>query len=134
MSVKVGQVSVEDYAAVVSEFGKNLMDGKLIGKRCKVCGKKYFPPRKGCEDLHTDLEDYEIQPEAILKAYTVIHFAPDNMADKAPYVVAIGEIEPGLRVLAHLVGLMKKPTVGMKIKLKPQKVSDDRVTYKFVPA
>jgi uncharacterized OB-fold protein len=55
------------------------------------------------------------------------------MASKAPYVVAIGELENGLSVLAHLVGITSQPKVGQKIKLKSQKIEDDRVIYKFTP-
>ena len=64
----------------------------------------------------------EIKTEGTLKAFTVIRFAPDNMSDKAPYVVAIGELEDGISVLAHLVGITSMPKVGMKIKLKSQKL------------
>lgn len=132
--MKFGLVSVEDYPAVMDAFATNLMDDKFIGNKCKTCGKKYFPPRRACENFHEEMEDYEVSTEATMKAYTVIHFAPDSLSDKAPYVAVIGELEPGIKVLAHLVGLMSKPKVGMKMKLKSQKVDDERVYYKFIPA
>lgn len=134
MSVnKFGHVSVEDYSDLMQEFSTDLLDGKFYGTQCISCKRKYFPPRSGCDEFHNNMEKYEIPTEAELKAFTIIHFAPDNMADKAPYVVAIGEIEPGVRVLAHLVGVTSKPKIGMKVKLKTQKLSEDRVVYKFIP-
>lgn len=130
---KFGFVSVEDYVTLIQEFSANLLRGNFYGNKCNTCNRKYFPPRSGCEEFHNDMENYSISTDAELKAFTIIHFAPDNMADKAPYVVAIGEIEPGLRVLAHLVGITSKPKVGMKMKLKMQKLSEDRAVYKFAP-
>lgn len=133
MSFKFGHVSSEDYPSIINKFSENLMGDKFIGNKCKDCGEKYFPPRIGCENLHSNMEDFEIATFGVLKAFTIIHFAPDNMSNKAPYVVAIGEIDDGISVLAHLVGISAKPKVGMKIQLKSQKLEDDRVVYKFVP-
>lgn len=130
---KFGHVSLEEYPTVVNKFALNLMEDKFIGNKCKECSTKYFPPRTACENLHTDMEDIEVSTSATLKAFTIIHFAPDNMASKAPYVVAIGELEDGLSVLAHLVGITSTPKVGMKLQLKSQKITDDRVVYKFTP-
>ncbi|MHA2090750.1 MAG: Zn-ribbon domain-containing OB-fold protein [Candidatus Kariarchaeaceae archaeon] len=130
---KFGHVSTEDYPTITQKFADNLMQDKFIGNECKECGMKYFPPRSACENLHSDMVDITVPTEATLKAFTIIHFAPDNMASKAPYVVAIGELENGLSVLAHLVGITSQPKVGQKIKLKSQKIEDDRVIYKFTP-
>jgi uncharacterized OB-fold protein len=80
------------------------------------------------------MEDFEVSTDATLKAFTIIHFAPDNMASKAPYVVVLGELEEGVTVLAHLVGISSKPKVGMKMKLKSQKLEENRTVYKFTPA
>lgn len=131
--IKFGHVSHEEYPKIVNEFAANLMQDKFIGNQCTTCGKKYFPPVTGCEDFHKEMKDYEIKTDAVLKAFTVIHFAPENMSDKAPYIVAIGELEDGLSVLAHLVGVTAMPKIGMKMRLKSQKLADDRVVYKFVP-
>ncbi len=133
MTVKFGHVSTEDYPTIVDQFSTNLINDKFIGNKCKECDAKYFPPRTSCENLHKEMEDFAVPTDATLKAYTIIHFAPEMLSSKAPYVVAIGELENGMNVLAHLVGITAKPKVGMKIKLKSQKLSDDRVIYKFTP-
>ncbi|MCY3413030.1 MAG: Zn-ribbon domain-containing OB-fold protein [Candidatus Heimdallarchaeota archaeon] len=134
MSAKFGVVSIEDYSDLMQQFATNLLSGKFAGTKCKACGEKYFPPQKGCSECYaSDMEEFSMPTEATLVGWTVIHFAPDNMADKAPYVAAIGEFEPGLRVLAHLTGIMAKPKIGMKMKFKMQKVDDTRVYYKFTP-
>ncbi|OLS29113.1 MAG: hypothetical protein HeimC2_03080 [Candidatus Heimdallarchaeota archaeon LC_2] len=132
--MKFGHVTSEEYPAIVQEFAENIMEDKFIGNKCKTCSAKYFPPRRACENLHSEMENFEVSTDATLKAFTIIHFAPDNMASKAPYVIAIGELEEGIRVLAHLVGISAQPKVGMKMKLKSQKLTEDRSVYKFTPA
>ncbi|MCH8907937.1 MAG: Zn-ribbon domain-containing OB-fold protein [Candidatus Heimdallarchaeota archaeon] len=132
--MKFGHVSMEDYPRVVEVFSENLANNKLVGSECGACQKKYFPPRSSCENLHSDMQDLEISGAATLKAFTIIHFAPDSMANKAPYVVAIGELSDNISVMAHLVGITTKPKIGMSIQLKVQKLDEKRYVYKYVPA
>ncbi|MHA2277870.1 MAG: Zn-ribbon domain-containing OB-fold protein [Candidatus Kariarchaeaceae archaeon] len=132
--MKFGHVTEEENPTIVQKFAENVMQDKFIGNKCTTCGVKYFPPRTACENFHDTLEDFEVSTDAELKAFTIIHFAPDNMASKAPYVVAVGQLEEGVNVLAHLVGISAKPKVGMKMTLKSQKLEEDRSVYKFTPA
>ncbi|MDH5401342.1 MAG: Zn-ribbon domain-containing OB-fold protein [Candidatus Heimdallarchaeota archaeon] len=135
MSLKFGEISYEDYPSLINDFTAQLMDDKIMGTQCSDCNEKYFPPRTSCENFHKSqsMGFFEVSREAVLKGFTIIHFAPDSHADKAPYVVAIGELADGLKVLAHLVGITSQPKVGMKMKLKAQKINDERAIYKFTP-
>ncbi len=132
-AIKFGYITYEETVPLTSEFAQNLLEGKIVGKVCNNCKAKYLPPRNGCSKCFSrDLSPFEVSPEATLKAFTVIHFPPESFADKAPYIVAIGEFEDGTAVLAHLTGMTAMPQVGMKIKLVGQKIAQDRVVYKFV--
>ncbi len=134
-TMKFGYVTYEEVVPIASEFAKYLEEGKIMGNRCKKCDTKFLPPRSGCNKcFSTDMEYFEVKPEATLRGFTVIHFAPESFSDKAPYIVAVGELENGLSVLAHLVGVTSMPDVGMKMKLVPQKISKDRIVYKFTKA
>ena len=136
MSVmKFGEISYEDYPELTTEFVTHLKEDKLMYSLCNKCEEKYFPPRSACSNFHSkeDMEFRELTSRVgELIAFTIIHFAPDSHADKAPYVVAIGELEEGFRVLAHLTGITSMPKVGMKLSLKIQDVGPDRAYYKFV--
>jgi uncharacterized OB-fold protein len=129
--IKFGHVTYETGIPIMDEFISKLLEDKLVASECE-CGQKFLPPRSGCNKCYRkNMKLVEIKPEATLKAFTVIHFAPESLADKAPYIAAIGEFEEGLQLLAHLVGVTSMPTVGMKMKLVSQKLSSDRVVYKF---
>ena len=136
MSVmKFGEISYEDYPELTTEFVTELKEGKLMYNSCTKCDEKYFPPRTACTNFHgSDVMEFKelSSAAATLVAFTIIHFAPDSHSDKAPYVVAIGELEDGFRVLAHLVGITSMPKIGMNLTLKIQDVSEDRAFYKFV--
>ena len=133
--IKFGHVSYEETYPIVSKFAKNLQDGKIVGNRCTNCSKLFLPPRNGCNKcFSTELEDVEIGNEAVLTAFTVIHFAPESFSDKAPYIAAIGKFNEGVSLLAHLVGVTSMPQVGMKMKLVPQELGKNKIVYKFVKA
>lgn len=133
---KFGEISYEDYPKLTDSFVTQLRDGKIVANRCKICSEKYFPPRSACVNFHdpAEMEYFEISNKGELKAFTIIHFAPDSHADKAPYIVAIGQMEDGFRLLAHLVGVTSKPKIGMSLQLKAQSVGKDRAVYKFSKA
>ena len=133
---KFGEISYEDYPTLTNDFVTLLKDDKIVASVCSECSEKYFPPRTACINFHSPdaMKHEEISRNATLVAFTIIRFAPDSHADKAPYVVAIGEMEGGFRVLAHLVGVTSLPKIGMKLELKTQTVGNDRAFYKFVKA
>ncbi len=126
---------VQEKVEVVEKFTEYLEQGKLMGTRCKKCGRFYLPPRKDCQCLAEDeMEWEEVPTEGTLAAYTVIHFAPESMSKQAPYVVGIVDLGENRRILLHLRGLMKPPEVGMKVKVKSEKISDNQIILKAVPA
>jgi uncharacterized OB-fold protein len=133
--MKFGEISYEDYPELTTNFVTELKSEKLMYNACSGCDEKYFPPRTACTNFHSpgmmEMKPLE-ETSAVLKAFTIIHFAPDSHADKAPYVVAIGELAGGFRVLAHLTGVTSMPKVGMPLTLKIQQVGPDRAYYKFI--
>ena len=131
--LKFGYISYEQSIPVVSAFGKNLLAGKLTASACKKCNAVYLPPRTGCNKCFcNEMEEKEIPPEAELTSFTVIHFAPESFSDKAPYIAALGKFSGGHSLLAHLVGVTEMPEIGLKMKLVPQRLGENRVAYKFV--
>jgi len=118
------------------QFIEFLKQGKLMGNKCKKCGKKFLPPRAGCQCGSTDMEWFEVNPEGTLYAWTIVHVAPDTIARKCsvPYVVGVVEFEDGLKIASHIRGLTRKPEVGMKVKIAPENLPGGDIFYKIVPA
>ena len=127
-----GYVQWQKQTPFIEEFSEKLKSAKLMGTKCKKCSAEYLPPREHCQCGSKDMDWIEVNPEATLYTYTVIMFAPESMASKVPYVVAVGEFGKGKRVLAHLIAPPNKIQVGMKMKLVPQEVDAKKITWKFV--
>ena len=119
----------------VEDFVKHLEDGRIMGTRCKKCGKLHFPPRADCADcLSSDIEWVPLSGKAKLITYITAYFAPAGF--EAPYTLALAELEEGVRVFTR----MSKDTerdeikIGMSVKLVPKRLDDERITYELKKA
>jgi hypothetical protein len=113
-------------------FLESLEKNKLMKSVCPKCKKEYLPPRQYCQKDLTECQLVEFtEREAKLYSYVIVDFAPESMASRAPYVVAIGEFPSGRRLTAHITNLTSEPQVGMKLKLGFERVSEKMVTYKW---
>lgn len=107
----------------VTEFAQYLKDGRLMGSRCKNCGRKSFPPRADCDAcLSADFEFYEMSGKATLHTWTEIVAAPTGFEDVAPYTVGVVDLEEGGRALAWIGDTIKKDEIkiGMEIQIVPR--------------
>lgn len=94
-----------------SAFPAHLAGHRLIGSRCKHCGRLFLPPRIWCPDCQqADLEAYPFSGKGKLAAYTVIFIAPTAMIAagydrKNPYCAGIVELDEGVRIPAQIIGV-----------------------------
>jgi uncharacterized OB-fold protein len=83
----------------LEQFCRYVSQGKLMGGKCRKCGKIHFPPRPLCDSCFSkDFEWVEISKKGKLVTYTVIHVAPMQFQSIAPYAVGIVELENGLKI------------------------------------
>jgi uncharacterized OB-fold protein len=83
----------------IEQLCKFMSQGKLVGGKCKKCGKVHFPPRPLCDDcLSKEFEWIDISPRGKLLTYTVIHVAPAQFQSIAPYAVGIVQLEKGVKI------------------------------------
>jgi len=83
----------------IEQFYKYVSQGKLMGGKCKKCGKIHLPPRPLCDKCFSkDLEWIQIQPKGKLVTYTIIYVAPPQFEQMAPYAVGIIQLENDLKI------------------------------------
>jgi len=83
----------------LEQFCRYASQGKLMGGKCRKCGKIHFPPRPLCDGCFSkDFEWVEISTKGKLMTYTVIHVAPMQFQSIAPYAVGIVELDNGLKI------------------------------------
>jgi uncharacterized OB-fold protein len=75
----------------------------------------------------------EIANEWTLLTYTKAHFAPTGFEEDTPYILAVAESKEGLKTFARLSKdvVEEKVTVGMKLKLVPIKLPNEKIAYEF---
>ena len=116
----------------VADFVKHLEEGRIMGTRCKKCGRLYFPPRADCADcLSSDIEWIPLSGRGRLITYTTAYFAPAGF--EAPYTLALAELEEGVRVFTRMSKDIERDEIriGMKVKLVPIRLDDERITYEL---
>lgn len=109
-------------------YWDGLREGKLMLQHCASCGKVRHYPRPVCP--HCFSMESEFKPAPLtgkLHAWTVCHH-PFNFFFKAeaPYIVALVDMDAGVRVNAPLRGLAAGDlAIGRKLTLHFEPVSKD---------
>lgn len=129
---KFGTVS---FAAVthVNDFVDYLEKGRLMGTRCKQCGRLFFPPRADCfHSLTSDMEWFEVSGPGKLLTYSTLKYAPTGFADELPYTIAVVEFQ-GFKVFGRIDRsvAVEELEVGAAMKAVVVKTPNDRFSYAF---
>ena len=121
----------------VADFVTYLEQGKVMATRCKKCGTNYFPPTMDCAKcLLSDMDWFEIKGDGELTSYTVVNYGPSGFEDKTPYLLAVGDFGDGVKIFGFLSRDIEKSDikVGMRVKVVPIKLPEDRIAYEFQKA
>jgi uncharacterized OB-fold protein len=103
----------------IEQFYKCMNQRKLLGGKCKKCGKIHLPPRPLCDNCFSkEFEWTEIPTKGKLLTYTIIHIAPVQFQQMAPYATGIIQLDNGLK----LPGMIKnvpfdKLKIGMTLEI-----------------
>ena len=77
---------------------------RLVGNRCKKCGREYFPPVYRCRTCGSEqLEDKEMPKEGKIVTYTQLHEPLPGYETQAPFYLAVVELTNGAKVLTQIV-------------------------------
>lgn len=89
----------------------------LVGARCKLCGKIFFPKREVCLNcLSHDMENLNLSQTGKLYSFTIVHMASEHFPP--PYVIGWIELPEGIRIFSPIQGWKENPLkIGMTMKL-----------------
>jgi uncharacterized OB-fold protein len=100
----------------IEQFYKFLAQGKLMSGKCTRCGKIHLPPRPLCDKCYSQQFTWmEIQGKGKLLTYSVIHIAPQQFQQLAPYAVGIIELENGLKLPSMITVTPDQLHIGMPL-------------------
>ncbi len=100
---------------------------RLEAEKCEGCGKIHFPPRLICQECQSrNFSVVKLHDEGKVVTFTVIHVAPDQFATQTPYIVAIVELNDGVKITSQIVDCaIDDVIIGNKVKIVFRKVQQD---------
>ena len=132
---KFGTVSFTSIAKT-NDFIGHLEEGRVMGTRCRDCGKVFFPPRADCYlCLAGNMEWFEVQGAGKLVTYSRLTFAPIGFGDDLPYAIALvdyGDYKVFGRIAAGIPA--GEIVVGMAMKTVPNSLPNGQLNYVFEKA
>jgi len=124
-----------------TERGSDRVKPFLIGSKCRICERCFFPSRVICPYCYKEeLEEIELSTRGILYSFTIVEeekAVPPEF--KVPYAFGYIDLPEGVRVLSLLKDWENKPVrLGMDMELVIEQLhadSDKNVVYgyKFKP-
>ncbi len=123
----------------VEEYLKNIEERMFRAYRCVDCGMVIAPPSGTCYGCGSSKMDWtNVSGNGKLISFTVIHIAPDEFSEEAPYYVAIVDLEEGTRISARLLGFdplkPEEVKLGIPLKLDYEKGKSGKTYLAFKPA
>ena len=114
---------------------------RLQGKKCIDCGTMSFPPRIVCQKCKSrKTEPYHFKGKGTLYSYTIIYQGTGKFDQYAPYIVALIDLEEGVRITAQLTDLKQEDIkIGMELEMVIRQIYEDGERgpilygYKFRP-
>jgi uncharacterized protein len=109
--------------------------GELRVQRCDACGTLRHPPRPMCPQCNSlEWTPHALSGNGTVYSYVVYHH-PQMEGFETPYVVAVVDLEEGVRYLSNVVGIEPDDVaIGMPVKAVFEEVGDGVVLPLFRPA
>lgn len=118
-------------------FEEDAVGGRLVGNKCKSCGRIYFPQAPFCFDcMGKIMEEVVLSRRGKLYSYTIGRMASTHF--QPPYAVGLIDLPEGVRVFAPLIMTKEETyTIGMEMELVIEELwrknHNQIIGYKFKP-
>jgi uncharacterized OB-fold protein len=88
----------------------------LVVQRCRNCREAIFYPRAVCPRCMSDqIAWVEATGRGTVYSYTVVHRAPPGFQDRVPYVVALIDLEEGVRLMSNVIAPPSDVRIGAPV-------------------
>jgi len=115
-----------------------------IGVKCENCGEIYFPPREICPECRREsfkkMTECELNGTGEVVTYTKVEDPHPDFKDLSPYIMAIIEMDEGVRLTGHIVDVEYEDVEqGLKVEASMRKLGEEGPEgmiyygYKFWP-
>ena len=115
-------------------FWEALKEHRLVIQRCDGCGVLRHPPRPMCPHCHSLVWDtIESSGRGTVYSFVIPHHPPLPWFPE-PFVVALGDLAEGTRLVTNVVDVTPRDvTMGMPVRVRFEHFDDGLVLPMFVP-
>ena len=110
--------------------------GQLLVQRCDKCNEFQFYPRGICAHCWSENPTWvHASGKGTVWTYTITYQNRTTGFDQGPYVVALVELEEGVRMFTNIVGCEpNEVTIGMPVEVTFERATDQISIPYFKPA
>jgi hypothetical protein len=113
-------------------FWEGLGKNKLMIQKCEDCDKHIFYPRALCPHCFSEKVSWKkASGMGKIYSYTVVHRAFGPFAEQTPYVVAIVELEEGVRMMTRIIGDRERIAIGKAVTVTFEQIEADLILPYF---
>lgn len=128
-------VPVPDQAAELDWYWSANRRRQLLVPRCDRCGLVFWYPRDFCPDCgSTDVTGVESAGTGHVYSVTVTRHGPGLYRSQPPYVLALVELDEGVRVMTNVVGTAPETVhIGQRVRAVFDLTADGSHLLRFTP-
>lgn len=110
-------------------------EGRLVVQYDPAAQRWQFWPRPASlETGRRNLEWREVTGRGAVYSFTVTHVPMAGFEDRAPYAIALIDLDEGVRILANLVNVDRNAVhIGMRVQVCWERLSEDINYFAFEP-
>jgi hypothetical protein len=102
-----------------SRFLRGMAEGKLLGQKCTVDGRVYFPARGSCPQHGMPFtgDIVELTDRGTLVTYAIVRVPSENIPLELPYIAVQVKLDGADTVLMHVLkAKLEDVHMGMRVK------------------
>jgi uncharacterized protein len=112
-------------------FWEGTAEGQLRIQHCPTCGRLRHPPGPMCPSCGAEKQDWIVASGKGTVFSYVVHHHPKVPGKQPPFVVALVELDEGVRMLGELIDVDPGAvTIGMPVQIALTRI-DDELTLPF---
>lgn len=105
---------------------------RLLIQQCDQCRQHVFYPRAVCPHCMSDrLTWVASSGKGTVHSYTVVHRAPESFVGDVPYVVALIDLDEGVRMMSNIVDPPASVRIGARVEVLFEAVTPEITLPKF---
>ena len=115
-------------------YWEGLKNHELWIQQCQECHQHIFYPRSICPHCFSEQVNW-VKSNGVGKiySYTVVHRAVGPFKEQTPFVVAVVELDEGVRLMTRIKKEAHQIAIDQKVKVIFETVDDELILPYFVP-